>query len=474
MEYQILKYSATIHDDGTFRLDAEHYQEGYLENQKKLASFGASPLANYIARPVMTGHTPSMKIESYYGGDIRFVKTDNLREFKISGEFNHYLTKSGDTIIKRSSLKAGDLLVTIIGATHKIVGRAALVRSEDLPANINQNIALIRLKSNASPEFVSAYLNSRFGRNNLWYLSRQTEQVNLNCREIEKVLVPNVRAEFVKSIEVTYRTAVVLEHKSNTIFDKAKSLLLADLDLEAWQPKHKLAFIKKYSDTQLAERIDAEYHQPKYDKIVSAIKTYSGGWASLGDLVSIKDKIFLPEDNIEYKYIELANITGNGEISDCMIEQGRNLPSRARRKVATGDVIVSSIEGSLSSIALVENEHDGSLCSTGFHVVNSSTFNSETLLVLLKSLVGQLQMKKGCSGTILTAINEDEFRRITLPIIRSEAQTQIQNMVTESFNMRKQSKHLLECAKRAVEIAIEQNEDTAIKWLNDETPEMQT
>ena len=35
----------------------------------------------------------------------------------------------------------------------------------------------------------------------------------------------------------------------------------------------------------------------------------------------------------------------------------------------------------------------------------------------------------------------------------------------ESFNLRKRAKDLLEHAKRAVEIAIEQDEQTAIDWL---------
>jgi hypothetical protein len=33
--------------------------------------------------------------------------------------------------------------------------------------------------------------------------------------------------------------------------------------------------------------------------------------------------------------------------------------------------------------------------------------------------------------------------------------------------LRKKSKYLLECAKRVVEIAIEQDEQTAINWLKD-------
>ena len=95
--------------------------------------------------------------------------------------------------------------------------------------------------------------------------------------------------------------------------------------------------------------------------------------------------------------------------------------------------------------------------------------NSETLLVLMKSIVGQLQLKKGCTGSILTAINTCEFNQIILPLISNERQTQIQQKIVESFNLRKQSRQLLECAKRAVEIAIEQNEQTAIDWLENAT-----
>ena len=148
-----------------------------------------------------------------------------------------------------------------------------------------------------------------------------------------------------------------------------------------------------------------------------------------------------------------------------MVEQGKDLPTRARRKVAAEDVIVSSIEGSLESIALITEEYDNALCSTGFHVVQSNVLNSETLLVFLKSSIGQLQLKKGCSGTILTAINKKEFSKIAVPKIKVEKQAEIEQKVIESFNGRNRAKDLLEHAKRAVEIAIEQDEQAAIDWL---------
>jgi len=54
-------------------------------------------------------------------------------------------------------------------------------------------------------------------------------------------------------------------------------------------------------------------------------------------------------------------------------------------------------------------------------------------------------------------------------LIDEKAQYQIQQKISEFFNLRKQSKHLLECAKKAVEMAIEKDEKTAMQWLNKQT-----
>lgn len=225
-------------------------------------------------------------------------------------------------------------------------------------------------------------------------------------------------------------------------------------DVTEWMPIPVLTFEKNYADVQRAERIDADYFQPKYDDIVNAIKDYSGGWETLGNLVQLKDTIFKPASETEYRYIELANIGANGEITGCTTAQGKDLPSRARHLVCTGDVIVSSIEGSLDSIALIPEEYDGALCSTGFHVIRSDVLNAETLFSFLKSRAGQLQLKKGCSGTILTAINKSAFRKVVLPKITAEKQVEIQQQVAEAVHLRRQSNALIERSTQAVDITI--------------------
>ena len=79
-----------------------------------------------------------------------------------------------------------------------------------------------------------------------------------------------------------------------------------------------------------------------------------------------------------------------------------------------------------------------------------------------------MQLKKGCKGTILTAISKDELSKIVLPKIDSETQNKIKEKIAEMYETKKLSKSLLEIAKRGVEMAIEKNEEEAGKWINSE------
>ena len=456
VQYSIINFSEIkLHKDK--RLDADHYHPWHLKNLGKIRT-QSQPLSEFIIH-ISGGATPLGA--EYPEEGIPFLRVQNIMPNYISDSDIKYLSPSQNQEILRSQLKKDDVLLTITGVSY---GKSAVVTDEFIGANINQHSVKMTVR-NIAPYFLSTFLNCKYG------YSQSTRHVvgitrpALDYSAIKSFLIPDLDRKFQETIASYCSQAEVSRADSKQRYSEVQTLLLAELGLADWQPKQQLHFVKNFSDTQRAERIDADYFQPKYDEIINAIKNYSGGWDILENQVHVKDTNFNPDAETEYKYIELANIGSNGEITDCMVEQGENLPTRARRKVAAGDVIVSSIEGSLESIALITEEYDNALCSTGFHVVQSEVLNSKVLLVLLKSSVGQLQLKKGCSGTILTAINKEEFSKIAVPKIREEKQSEIEQKVIESFSLRRRAKDLLEHAKSAVEIAIEQDEQAAIDWL---------
>ena len=456
MQYSIVNYQSIIDSSHSMRLDAEFFHPDYLEMKHQLEEISSRRLIDF---QVKIRHPKEIQ-RNYVDDGVLFLRAQNVRPLSIDLTSNPvYISEEDAERLQENMIRHKDILITRSGAN---AGQCAIyLENSDA---ISSSHTFIVKSGKLNPFFLAIFLNTTHGKALIErgkYGSSQPEIAPYFLYQIPMPVWDNLPF----AIEKTYLQSKDLTELSKTRYIEAQTLLLAELGLADWQPKHQLTFVKNFSDTKRAERIDADYFQPKYDDIVDTIKNYSGGWGTLENQVHVKDTNFNPDAEIEYQYIELANIGNNGEITDCMVEQGEDLPTRARRKVAAGDVIVSSIEGSLESIALITEEYDNALCSTGFHVIQSEVLNSKVLLVLLKSIVGQLQLKKGCSGTILTAINKEEFSKIAVPKIKEEKQTEIEQKVIESSNLHKHAKDLLEHAKHAVEIAIEQDEQAAINWL---------
>ena len=456
MQYSIVDYQSIVNASHSLRFDAEFFRPDYLQAQRRLEEIGSRKLSDF---QVNIRHPKEIK-RNYVDNGVLLLRGQNVRPLSIDLTANPvYISEEDAERLKENTIHYKDILIMRSGAN---VGQCAIYL-EDSPA-ISMSDTLIIQSGDLNPFFLTIFLNTKHGKALIERGKYGSAQPHIAPPFLYQIPVPSWE-HLQTEIEKTYLRSKELTELSKTRYAETQTLLLRELGLADWQAKHALAFTTDYASMQRAERIDADYFQPRYNDIISAIKSYPGGWDMVANQVHLKDSNFKPEPETAYKYIELANIGSSGEIKNCMVAQGQDLPSRARCKVNTSDVIASSVEGSLESIALVTEEYDNALCSTGFHAINSGVLNSETLLVILKSSVGQLQLKKGCSGTILTAINGEEFGRIVVPFIEADKQTEIQQKVTESFNFRKHATDLLECAKRAVEIAIEQDEQAAIDWL---------
>jgi hypothetical protein len=80
----------------------------------------------------------------------------------------------------------------------------------------------------------------------------------------------------------------------------------------------------------------------------------------------------------------------------------------------------------------------------------------------------KLQSERDSGGSIIQHWQISEIEQILIPIINLDLQIIISDKIKENFRLRVRSKDLLEIAKKGVEKAIKSDEQTAIKWLNDE------
>lgn len=353
-------------------------------------------------------------------------------------------------------LKKDDVLICRTNGNPKFVGRSAIV-----PKDYDYAFAsyLFRIRPNRkyiNSATLVAFLNSKYGRLEIEKYSMVGNQANFSPAKFREISIPVFSKDLNDKIEdITYRAFQKLE-MSESLYSEAANNMLECLDLNDFTTSSNSCNVKTLKESFIETgRLDAEYYQPKYDDILHHIQAYKYGSKNLAEICDIKEENFTPKDDTTYKYVELANIGKYGNIIGCSQQKGEDLPSRARRIVSKNDVVISSLEGSLDSCALVEEDYDGALCSTGFYVLKSSVLNSETLLVLFKSPLVKELMRKGCSGTILTAIGRQELERIPIPLIRQEIQEEIAQHVQSSISLRKESQQLLEHAKLTVEGAIQ-------------------
>jgi len=93
-----------------------------------------------------------------------------------------------DAPYKRSKLKSGDLVMTIVGAN---TGTVAVVPDWLEGANITQTTARIAVDpQKAVPGFVEQALRSRFGQNDVYRYQKGGAQPGLNLADVEKFRIP--------------------------------------------------------------------------------------------------------------------------------------------------------------------------------------------------------------------------------------------------------------------------------------------
>lgn len=413
---------------------------------------------NDIVDYISSGHTPYK--HDMISGDIAFITVECVGDMQLNkSKLKKITTEQFNKEFIQNRIIPESVVCTI---KRRICKAYPFLLDSDNMA-MNQDIAFLIPKPVIDSAYLAAYFNSKYGQ--MFADKLKTEQMNpyISVENLSQLPIYLATHIFQQEIRQLVISAQNISQETENLYSEAEDILLNELGLNDWVPTNQSSTTKSFADFLGSGRLDAEYYQPKYDEIEKQIANYGGD--NIDQLFELKDKNFIPKNDVQYKYIELSNIGGNGEITGCSYEYGSDLPSRARRKVNTGDVIVSSIEGSLQSCAVITEEYNNSLCSNGFYVLAPKMISAETSLILFKSAPIQQLMKKVCSGTILTAMNKDEFVNIPIPIIAEDIQQQITDKVQKSFELRAESKRLLGLAKTAVEIAIEQGEQKALELL---------
>ena len=468
-------YSSTILLEDDKRIDPDFYSKSYLNLIQKISN--GIELGKMSETYELHSNGAFKDVFNYLHNfdskDIPYIRSENVGKFFIDGDLD-YISNYAHSNLQKTKTQIGDIITARTGK----VGGASIITKEWVNCNSNQNVVNIRLNNNysISPFFLTTFLNTKYGIQQFQKSSTGNVQPWLNLTLLRKVKVPLISDIFQNKIENVVVEANDLRNEYKNQYSQAEAILLKEIGLFNFQPSKEPINIKSFkSSFGVTKRLDAEYYQKKYEQIIEKIVTQKHEY--LINIVEISKSIepgsnhYTEDKGLPFYRVADYNKFGlskpDKELTASFVADNKDLIEKLKPKKGT---ILFSKDGSVGTAYLLRNDLDGITSGAILHlqVKNKKEILPEYLTLALNSKLVQMQAERDAGGSIILHWRKEEIEQVVVPIIDFKKQEQIAVLVEESFKLKFESERLLEVAKKAVEIAIEESEDVALKYLSNQ------
>lgn len=319
-------------------------------------------------------------------------------------------------------------------------------------------------------EYLACFLNTKQAKKEIRRRARQSiNQTNVNPEEVKEIELPLLSDLFQKEIANLFQESNKLRLHAELLYNQAEDILNRELGITNIENTKNYS-VKTFLESFVkSKRLDAEYYQDKYTQLFDIIKNGK----QLKELVTITKSIEPGSD--EYKdegipFFRVSNLTKFGLTdSNVFLDRKKYENLLKPRK----DTILFSKDGSIGIAYKAESDLDCITSGALLHLnVKKTTILPDYLTLVLNSKIVQLQAERDSGGSIINHWRLPEVERVIIPMLDYDIQNQISQKVQESFKLRKDSKNLINVAIRAIELAIEKNEEFASQWLIENTNEI--
>lgn len=460
MQYSVVNKSVL---NGDFRIDPEFYKKDYLKNDVLLKQKKILDMDKVFITDGEHG-TPEYDKTT----NIKYITAENIKEGYIQETDFNTISKEQDERNKRAHIQVDDILIYSVGAYAGLVAKA---EPHLFPCSIPRSVAIMRLSQKEISDFIVIFLNSKYGKYQMSRLQAGNAQPVLALEKIKELNIPLLSKALVTKVRKINKLAYISRLRAKKQYKTSEKVLLQSLDMLNFQCSQCKSYIKNFSDVQTANRLDAEYFQPKYDEILEIINRNN-------HTTLIKQFDIIRNSGLEYDSEGKNGVIKTKQIKDRFIDfnvEDRTNQGDSNIIVKNQDVLFASMGvGSLGKANIYydfENDDNYIIDSTLkiFRAKTGNTLSPEYLDVYLHSQLAReliYQNIVGSSGII--SIYESYLQSLPIPIINRDAEEQIIENVNKAHRLNYQSKQLLEIAKHGVEKAIEENEEIAMQWIDEQ------
>lgn len=450
------------------RIDAEYFSKEYLNIEHLLDGVKTKKIGQ-LSSTVASAFYPAAT-QLYSIGDTAFVRCVDCVNYPIiSKEQDSRFEKIPRNFAENnkgiSILKKGEIIITKVGTPCF----ASIVCEYDDVALSRTVLGLTSIHG-IQPHYLMIFLRCKYGFGQLYRQRELTIQYQLTLPRVKAVDVFLASDSFQTVITGLAGKYQATLHESEVLYQLAREYLLSELHFNTASISTKGTTEKCLSESfGTSGRLDAEYYQPKYDDLFALLDGQPT--EPLGKIINMKKSI---EPGSNYygvegvPFIRVSDVNAMG-IDTPGIRIPRNIVPSIETLYPKKDTILFSKDGSVGIAYKMEEDIEAVTSSALLHlrVKNPAELLPDYLTLVLNSDIVQLQAERDSSGAIIQHWKPGDIANVLIPVLPYNMQQEISMKVQKSFTLRRQAEKLIKTAIRAVEIAIENNEDTAIAFIKE-------
>ncbi|MGI8906778.1 MAG: hypothetical protein ACR2IE_09845 [Candidatus Sumerlaeaceae bacterium] len=428
------------------RWDAEHYRPEYLKQERQIRKLQTKQLR--AVADVSDGNHLSIA-EEFSDEGTRYLRGQDLSDFFISDADPIYIPEKHYTMLARSHMFPGDVLVGVIGT----IGTVGLVTNRHGKLTGNCKLAIVRPRI-LPGEYIAAYLSSQLGQYEIKRRVRGAVQMGLILPDLKDIPIVEPTTAQLNRVVASVQGAQAARHCAAKTIAAAEARLMQALGLEHLPLTPQTSYTRRFRDLQTANRFGAEYFMPCKKRILDALAKMPHR-NILEHAPGIRD-MWDPMRATKGEVVRNFDITAALEpfIDDSQEPQEAAQIGSSKKRFQKGDVVVSRLRSYLKEIAVVRASGKTPCVGSSEFIVLRPTGNglsAETLMVFLRSPLVQTILKWSQDGSNHPRFTEEDLLAIPVPNKVLSVQDEIDSMVSKAIEARREATQLLEQAKKTVE-----------------------
>ena len=433
------------------RIEAEFYRPDYVECYKTIEQMPHLKLRQNCQKISDGTHFTPRYTES----GVKFYSAINVKEnvFAYDGSHKFISAQEHKTIHKRCPVQAGDILIRKVG----VGPRWSCVVPEGLDQfSIFVSVALVRPGNKLLPHYLSTFINSRYGQLQLLRLNKGISQPDLHLEDIGELIIPDLGQDIQQEIaEISLRAESIREN-SKQLYAQAQQLIESELGLDKLRFSKTMGYTAQFSELELSHRLDAQHYQAHFSQLLNHLtqlptrKIREIRTCNRRGLqpIYVADGIY---DVVNSQHLGPKHINYDG------LEKtsAKAFISSLEAHIRPNDLLIYTT-GAYIGRTNVYLRDTPALASNHVNILRlSPDIDAAYMAMVFQSLIGQFQTQKHARGSAQAELYPSDIDKFVVPILPSDKQQMIGNLVRESLVKQTESARLLEQAKTRVEQLIE-------------------